>query len=266
MDGVDSKLEELKRIIKDLGRVLVAYSGGVDSTFLLKCCVDTLGRENVLALIGVSPSYPAREMEEAKEYAALIGADYVCVETSEMEDANFVRNPRERCYYCKLNLFGKAEEVAKEKGFTYILEGSNLDDMDDFRPGRKACAERGVVSPILAANLTKAEVRELSKSLGLPTHDKPSLACLASRVPYGVAIDVSLLKKIELSEEFLKSLGVKQARVRSHGDMARIEVTDPDFDVVAAHREKIAGRLKEYGFTYVALDLKGYRTGSLNEV
>jgi pyridinium-3,5-biscarboxylic acid mononucleotide sulfurtransferase len=266
MDNLDSKFEELKGIIKGLRRVLVTYSGGVDSTFLLKCCVDVLGSENVLAFIGASPSYPAREMEEAKEYAGLIGADYVCVETSEMEDANFVRNPRERCYYCKLNLFGRAQEMASAKGFTYILEGSNLDDMDDFRPGRRACAERGVVSPLLTARLTKAEVRELSKALGLPTHNKPSLACLASRVPYGTAIDASLLKKIELSEEFLKGLGVKQARVRSHGDMARIEVTDPDFDVVAAHRKEIADRLKEYGFAYIALDLRGYRTGSMNEV
>ena len=238
----------------------------MDSTFLLKCCIDVLGRENVLAFIGASPSYPAREMEEAKEYAALIGADYVCVQTSEMEDPDYLRNPRERCYYCKRNLFEMAEKTAKAKGLAHILEGSNLDDMDDFRPGRRAVAEKGAVSPLLAAGLTKAEVRELSRTLGLPTHDKPSLACLASRVPYGTAIDAVLLKKIEDSEEFLKSLGIRQARVRVHDGMARIEVADPDFEIAVINRKKIADRLKELGFTYVALDLRGYRTGSMNEV
>lgn len=265
VNEADSKLSHLEEIIKGLERVLVAYSGGVDSTFLLRCCVDVLGRENVLAFIGSSPAYPDREIEEAKKYADLMGAEYVCVETSEMEDVDFVRNPRERCYFCKLHLFDLAEETAKLRGMKYILEGSNLDDMDDFRPGRKACAERGVVSPLLLAGLTKAEIRKLSKGLGLPTHDKPSLACLASRIPYGTAIDASLLKKIELSEESLKSLGVYQVRVRYHGDLARIEVTDRDFETIVTNRKEIARRLKEYGFTYVALDLTGYRTGSMNE-
>jgi pyridinium-3,5-biscarboxylic acid mononucleotide sulfurtransferase len=265
MDERARKFEELKAIIKGLGRVLVAYSGGVDSTFLLKCCIDVLGRENVLAFIGLSPSYPEREAEEAKRYAGLMGAEYICVETSEMEDADFVRNPRERCYYCKLNLFGAAARVAEERGLKYIVEGSNLDDLDDFRPGRRATAEKNAVSPILKAGLTKGDVRALSKALGLPTHDKPSLACLASRIPYGTAIDASVLKKVELSEELLKGLGVKQVRVRYHGELARIEVAGSDFDLVAANRERIARELKELGFTYVALDLKGYRTGSMNE-
>ena len=245
--------------------MLVTYSGGVDSTFLLKCCVDVLGRENVLAMIGVSPSYPEQEAGEAREYADLIGAEYICVATSEMEDADYRRNPRERCYHCKLNLFGIAEEVARKRGIDHILEGSNLDDLDDFRPGRRAVAEKGAKSPILMAGLTKAEVRELSRALGLPTHNKPSLACLASRIPYGTSIDAPLLKKIERSEAFLKSLGAYQVRVRYHGDLARIEVSDGDFDLIMANREKISERLREFGFTYVALDLKGYRMGSLNE-
>ncbi len=245
--------------------MLVAYSGGVDSTFLLKCCIDVLGREKVLAFIGLSPSYPEREIREAREYADLMGAEYVSVDTTEMEDADFLRNPRERCYYCKLNLFGKAEETARARGLTCIVEGSNLDDLDDFRPGRRATAEKKVLSPILMARLTKAEVRKLSRDLGLPTYDKPSLACLASRIPYGTPIDTGLLKRIELSEEFLKGLGVTQVRVRYHGDLARIEVIDREFDVVIANRETITGRLKDYGFTYVALDLRGYRTGSMNE-
>jgi uncharacterized protein len=265
MDDINAKFAHFKDIIKDLGRVLVAYSGGVDSTFLLKCCVDVLGKENVLAFIGLSPSYPAREIEEAREYAGLIGAEYVCVDTAEMEDAQFVSNPRERCYYCKTHLFEAAYVVARQRGFTHIVEGSNLDDLDDFRPGRRACAEQKVVSPILIARITKAEVRELSRALGLPTHNKPSLACLASRVPYGTFIDAPILRRIELSEEFLKGLGATQVRVRFHGDLARIEVTGQDFDLVVAKREEIAARLKEYGFTYVALDLRGYRTGSMNE-
>jgi pyridinium-3,5-biscarboxylic acid mononucleotide sulfurtransferase len=264
MSTATAKFEHLKEIIKGLDKVLVSYSGGVDSTFLLKCCVDVLGKKNVLAFIGTSPSYPAREVEEAKKYADLMGAEYVCVETSEMDDANYVRNPRERCYHCKSNLFDIAEKTAKTRGLKHILEGSNLDDMDDFRPGRRACTERNIVSPILMAKLTKAEVRELSKALGLPTHDKPSLACLASRIPYGTAISAPLLKKIELSEEFLKGLGVKQVRVRYHGDMARIEVAGKDFETVMANKERIVKQLKEYGFTYVALDLAGYKTGSMN--
>jgi len=258
------KFEHLKEIIKGLEKVLVAYSGGVDSTFLLKCCVDVLGKENVLAFIGISPSYPAREVEEAKEYADLMGAEYISAETSEMDDPDYVRNPRERCYHCKSNLFAIAGKTAETRGIKHILEGSNLDDMDDFRPGRRACVERNIVSPILMVELTKAEVRELSKALGLPTHDKPSLACLSSRIPYGTAISAPLLRKIELSEEFLKSLGVKQVRVRYHGDTARIEVSGPDFETVMGHREKIVRQLKDYGFTYVALDLEGYKTGSMN--
>ena len=265
MDETTAKYARLKEIIGGLEKVLVAYSGGVDSTFLLKCCIDVLGRENVLAFIGLSPSYPAREIEEAKVYADLMGADYVVVETGEMEDAAFVRNPRERCYYCKSRLFDAAHEIAKARGLKYIVEGSNLDDLDDFRPGRKACAEKGALSPILMARITKSEVREFSKVLGLPTHNKPSLACLASRVPYGTPIDASILRRIELSEEFLLGLGVTQVRVRYHGDVARIEVTEQDFDLVIRKRKEIAGRLKEYGFTYAALDLRGYRTGSMNE-
>jgi uncharacterized protein len=263
--NLDLKYEALKNILKKLENLLVAFSGGVDSTLLLKCCIDTLGKENVLAFIGSSPAYPSKEIEEAKNIAHTIGAECLVIETDEMEDVDFIRNTKERCYFCKLHLFDKAWEIAKERGLKYIVEGSNLDDMSDFRPGRKACIEQNVVSPLLEAQLTKSEIRDLSRALSLPTHDKPSYACLASRIPYGTPIDSNILKRIELSEEAVKSFGVKQVRVRHHGSIAKIEVAEDEIDTVMACRNEIAEALTHYGFTYVSLDLKGYRTGSMNE-
>ncbi|OGP83212.1 MAG: TIGR00268 family protein [Deltaproteobacteria bacterium RBG_16_54_11] len=258
------KYSRLRAIIKDLQRVVVAFSGGVDSTFLLKVCVDVLGRENVLAFIGLSPTCPEREIAEAKSLSGLIGVDCVTAETSEMEDPRFIENNTTRCYFCKTHLFVKAREIAEQRGFIHVAEGSNVDDINDFRPGRKACSEQGVKSPLLEAGLTKGEIRELSETLALPTHDKPSFACLSSRVPYGTAIDATTLKRIERSEDFIQSLGIRQVRVRCYGNVARIEVLDKDFDAVMANRDKITEVLNQYGFLYVTLDLKGYRTGSMN--
>jgi len=245
--------------------VVVAFSGGVDSTLLLKVCIDALGASNVLAFIGSSPAYPARELDEAKEIAKSLGVDFVIIETSEMEDPNFTSNPKERCYHCKLSLFDMMWEIAGKRGFKHVLEGSNVDDTKDFRPGRRAVKEKGVMSPLLMANLTKPEIREISRTMGLPTHDKPSYACLASRVPYGTRIDRDILGRIERSEEFLRGLGMSQVRVRYHGDVARIEVTEPDFDKLIRNREAIQSALKACGFTFATMDLKGYRTGSMNE-
>jgi uncharacterized protein len=258
------KYRRLKAIIKDLQRVVVAFSGGVDSTFLLKVCVDVLGREKVVAFTGISPTCPEREIAEARRLSGLIGVELVTAETSEMDDPRFIENNTARCYFCKTHLFTKAREIAAQRGFIHVIEGSNLDDMSDFRPGRKACSEQGVKSPLLEADLTKAEIRELSKMLALPTHDKPSFACLSSRVPYGTAIDETILKRIEHAEDYIQSLGIRQVRVRYHGDVARIEVLDKDFDVVIAYREKITEVLNQFGFLSVVLDLKGYRTGSMN--
>jgi pyridinium-3,5-biscarboxylic acid mononucleotide sulfurtransferase len=263
---IDQKYGNLKEIIKGLGKVVVAFSGGVDSTFLLKTCVDVLGRENVLAFIGLSPTCPAREIEEAKNLSALIGVEYIIEETSEMEDPDFVRNDKSRCYYCKTHLFRKAWEIAEKGGFLHVVEGSNLDDMDDYRPGRKACLEQEAVSPLLMAKLTKNEIRELSKKLSLPTHDKPAFACLSSRIPYGTPINIDILNKIELSEDFIRSLGIRQVRVRYHGSVARIEVANNEIDTVIDNRETIADALRNYGFLYIALDLQGYRTGSMNSL
>ncbi len=262
--NMEDKFEKLKEIIRGMGKVVVAFSGGVDSTFLLKVSIDVLGKENVLAFIGSSPTCPAREVEDAKKFASLIGAEYVMAETTEMEDRNFLENTQSRCYFCKTHLFDRAWEIAREKGFLHVLEGSNLDDMDDFRPGRKACLEQNVKSPLLAAELTKNEIRELSKRLSLPTHDKPSFACLSSRIPYGTSIDAEILKSIECSEDFIRSLGVRQLRVRYHGTVARIEVLPDDFPVILANRAAIIEALGTYGFSYVTLDLKGYKTGSMN--
>ena len=258
------KYTRLKEIIKDLQRVVVAFSGGVDSTLLLKVCVDVLGKKNVVAFLGLSPTCPEREIVEAQRLSAHIGVECVLAETAEMDDPRFIENNTLRCYFCKTHLFVKAREIAEQRDFISVVEGSNLDDMDDFRPGRKACSEQGVKSPLLEARLTKEEIRGLSKMLALPTHDKPSFACLSSRVPYGTAIDETILFRIERSEDFIQGLGIRQVRVRYHGNVACIEVLDKDFDAVIAQRDNITEGHKRYGFHFVVLDLKGYRTGSMN--
>jgi pyridinium-3,5-biscarboxylic acid mononucleotide sulfurtransferase len=260
----EQKLNNLKEAIKAFQKIVIAFSGGVDSTFLLKVSVDVLGRTNVLAFIGLSPTCPQGEIEGAVRLSKLIGAEYIVEETSEMEDPYFIQNTTSRCYFCKTHLFEKAWEIAKNRGFLHVAEGSNLDDMDDFRPGRKACVEQNVLSPLLIAELTKNEIRELSKRYSLPTYDKPSLACLSSRIPYGTQISIEVLKRIECSEDFIRSLGIRQVRVRYYGSIARIEVMSEDFGTIMANTTSIVEALRQYGFFYVTLDLEGYKTGSMN--
>ncbi|HME41819.1 MAG TPA: ATP-dependent sacrificial sulfur transferase LarE [Syntrophorhabdales bacterium] len=262
----DAKYERLKEIVKGLGDALVAYSGGVDSTLLLKVCVDVLGPDRVLAFIAASETYPEKEVEAACGVAKSFGVQYEVVRTAEMEDGAFLANTKDRCYYCKLHLFDDALKIAQRKGFKNVLEGSNVDDQGDYRPGRRAIAEKKILSPLLEAGLTKKEIRALSEQLGLPTFNKPSLACLASRIPYGTKINERILRMIERSEEFLTNLRIGQVRVRYHGGVARVEVEENDFDTVLDHREEIVDALRDIGFIYVTLDLKGYRTGSMNEV
>ena len=262
---INQKYEKMKGVIRPLSRVLVAFSGGVDSTLLLKVCVDVLGKENVLAFIGSSPVHPERETREAVNIAQQLGADCVVVKAAEMENINFTSNPKNRCYHCKSGLLDQAWQIAREHGCNNIIEGSNVDDESDFRPGSRAVTEKGALSPLKEAGLKKNDIRELSRALNLPTYDKPSFACLASRVPYGTTITRDILKHIELSEEYLKGLGLRQVRVRYHGETARIEVEEHDIEIVMEHRNKIYEGLKAFGFSYVALDLKGYRMGSLNE-
>lgn len=264
-DGLKTRYEKLQEIIRSLGKAAVAFSGGVDSALLLKVSFDVLGSENVVAVTVVSPVHPEAERAEAVELARSMGARQLLANTAEMDNDRFVANDPDRCYHCKTGLFKTVRDIIKKEGFTHILEGSNVDDLADYRPGRLACREAGVRSPLTEAGLTKDNIRSISQELGLPTSTKPAEACLATRIPYGTAITVERLKRIELSEVFIKTLGVLQVRVRHHGNTARIEVDENDLPVVLECRNEIAEKLTEFGFTYVSLDLKGYRTGSMND-
>ena len=265
MDSLN-KISKLKNILNGLRSVVVAYSGGLDSTFLLKFAVDTLGKENVVAVTARSETYPLSEYKEARLHAGKIGARMVTICTDELKDERFRSNPVNRCYYCKSELFRKLAIIAKKHKKAAVLDGTNHDDLKDIRHGRKAAAEYGVKSPLLEAGLTKDDIRRYSRSLGLSTHDKPSFACLASRIPFGTAISAGDLARVDRAEEFLKKKGFKQVRVRLHGDIARIEVEKIDIQRVLKSANIVTRGLKKLGFSYVALDLAGYRTGSMHEV
>lgn len=262
---LNDKYEKLKDIVRSRGKAAIAFSGGVDSTFLLKVSLDVLGNRNVIAVTAVSPAYPEAERNGAGELARRLGARVIVIDASEMNNPDYVANNPDRCYHCKTELFRVMREAIRKEAFIHILEGSNSDDLSDYRPGRKACVEAGIVSPLMEAGLSKKDIRNLSKELGLPTHDKPAQACLASRIPYGTRITAEGLKRVELSEAFIRSLGISQVRVRHDGGTARIEVEQDDLSVVLGHKDIIAEQLVMFGFTYVSLDLRGYRTGSMND-
>lgn len=265
---LDEKHRKLTDIIGNSGSAVVAFSGGVDSTFVLKVAVDSLGTNRVLAVTGRSPSVPEAELEDAKRLARLIEAEHLIVDTHEIDNPSYAQNPSIRCYFCKATLYARLREIASGRAFQSIFNGTNLDDLSDHRPGLKAADEFGVTSPLADAELTKAEIRELSREMGLPTFDKPAGPCLASRIQYGELITIDKLRSVERAEKFLHDLGIRECRVRHHDKIARIEVLPADFAKVTDHAT--AHRIDEYfrslGYAFVTLDLRGFRSGSMNEL
>ena len=266
--NLQEKYNSLQQILKDFGKAVVAYSGGVDSTFLLKAAVDTLGTENVLACIGVSASLAKSQYSQAIDCAKVIGAQVRQVNIEEVSDSKYSANKADRCFHCKSHLYRILNDIAKENDFNYVICGSNFDDKDDFRPGNRAAEVFNVRSPLSEAELTKQDIRQLSRELGLPTADVPASPCLASRISYGLEITEQRLKQIEQAEDFLRQLGFVEFRVRLHAQIARIEVHAEDIEKITAepNRTVIVEKLKSLGFKFVTVDLQGFRSGSLNEL
>ncbi|WP_246939287.1 ATP-dependent sacrificial sulfur transferase LarE [Bacillus pinisoli] len=260
------KNKELGRILREMGNVLIAYSGGVDSAFLVARAKQELG-DKMLAVTASSETFPQREFDEAITLAEELRVPYFTIDIKEFENEDFLRNDKNRCYYCRSGLHSRLVTLAKEQGYPFILDGTNASDATDYRPGMKALREKGVRSPLKEADLTKDEIRELSREMNLKTWNKPSFACLSSRIPYGTKITERAINQLDIAENYLlKEIGLRQVRVRHHDKIARIEVDADELQSIFFHNQRIDEKLKELGFTYVTVDLMGYRTGSMNEV
>ena len=267
-EALQAKYARMRQIIGSMERVAVAFSAGADSTFVLKVALDELGPDNVIAVTGNSASLPRAELQEAARLAQTLGAEHVVLETGELDDPDYQANPKNRCYFCKARLYDEMERFVRQRGITHILDGINADDHGDWRPGITAAREHAVRCPAAEAGLTKADLRELSRQLGLPTFDKPASPCLASRVQYGEQITPQKLRRIESCEAFLHELGLRECRVRHHNQLARIEVAADQIVRLAEPdlRQRIVEHFRQAGYNYVSLDLQGFRSGSMNEV
>lgn len=265
--AAEEKEQNLRRMMREMRAVLVAFSGGVDSSYLALVAKQELA-ENALCVIGISPSVSQIQRDEAEKIAEKFGLNFLKIETEEMNNQDYRANPSNRCYFCKTELYGKLNELAKKRGIAFVLDGTNTDDVGDYRPGKQAAAEKGVRSPLIEVGLSKAEIRELSRRHDLPTWDKPASPCLSSRIAYGIPVTIERLSRVERGEEILRNLGFKEFRVRFHDELARLEIA-PDEMPKALNLEmtnRLAGEFRKLGFRYVTLDLQGFRTGAMNEV
>lgn len=265
---LEKKLLNLDRIISSMNQLIISYSGGVDSSFLLYFCVKTLGKENSIAVTGVSDIHSKEELDFVNIFTKSLGVNVICVSTSELDDPNFVNNPYNRCYFCKKNLFEEICKISEQKNIRYIADGTNYDDRNDYRPGRLANNEYSIVSPLLEAELTKSDIREALNDVGFDFFDKPSNSCLASRIPYNITITKDKLQTIDNGENYIKSFGINVVRLRHHIDIARIEIEEKDFKKILniETKNKIVDYLKKIGFIYITVDLEGYNSGSMNRV
>lgn len=261
---VQQKKRELYDILSTMDEVIVAFSAGIDSTFVLACAHEVLG-DKVLAVTAASETFPERELQEAVELAKQLGVRHEIIEIKEMENPNFVANNPDRCYHCKAGLYSRLTDLAKERGIRYVLDGANMDDLGDYRPGRQAAKDYSIRSILQEAEFFKEELREVAREMGLPNWNKPSFACLSSRIPYGNLITLEKVGQLDRGEDKLRRLGFKQIRVRHHDNIARVEVLRDELDRAVEYADEITEILKAEGFTYVTLDLQGYRSGSMNE-